>query len=231
MGLGLSLYTVSQLARHTVIICADAVTGRVTRETIDDRCRTFAHSVIEHAAIDLVVRGRELVPADRAYVYMSNHQSHIDIPVLYASIPSTTVRMVAKSELFRIPLWGQAMRAGDFIEVDRSDHERAVASINRAAELIDDGVSIWIAPEGTRSPTGAIGPLKKGGFHLAMQTSTPIVPIAIDGTRRILPKGGRFMQSGVRVTVTFGAPIDTRDRDMNELMDAVREFFVAHVTV
>ena len=103
----------------------------------------FPHSVRAQPAmkvLDVVLQrsgGDEVLP-DATYVYMSNHQSHMDIPILYASLPSPTIRMLAKTELFRIPLWGQALRAAEFIEVDRGDPVRARASVRRAAELIRD---------------------------------------------------------------------------------------------
>lgn len=229
MGIVLSLRTVADLARAAVPIFVDSLAGRVSRESVDRRVHALAQQVVTGAHIRLDVRGRDLVPRDRAFVFMSNHQSHIDIPVLYATVPVDTLRMVAKAELFRIPVWGRAMRAGDFVEVDRSNHQRAIDSMHRAGEQLARGVSLWIAPEGTRSENGEIGALKKGGFHLAMETGTPIVPIAIDGTRHILPKGGRSMTPGVTVRVTFGAPIEVAGRTMQQLMDEVRSFFLANV--
>jgi 1-acyl-sn-glycerol-3-phosphate acyltransferase len=157
---------------------------------------------------------------------MSNHQSHLDIPVLYATLPSPTIRMLAKTELFRIPLWGRGLRAAEFIEVDRGNHTRAIQSIEHAASLVRDGVSIYLAPEGTRSRDGRIGPLKKGGFHLALGTHTPIIPVAVSGTLAILPRGSRAMQTGRTVRVRIGAPIPVEGRDLDSLMNEVREFLV-----
>lgn len=229
MGLGLSVYTVWQLARITAPTYADAVTGRITRERVDARVRDMARRVVARARMQLDVRGVERVPPDGAYVYMSNHQSHLDIPVLYATVPSPTLRMVAKKELFRIPVWGRAMRAAEIICVDRSDHQSAVDSLREAGAQIADGVSVWIAPEGTRSRTGALGPLKKGGFHLAADTGTPIVPIAIDGTRHVLPADTIRMAHDVPVAVTFGAPIPVQGREIPSLMAEVEDFLRAHV--
>lgn len=217
------------MARITAPSLVDAVRGELDRERVDERARWFARRVIELLEIDLVTTGAERVPPGRAYVYMSNHQSHLDIPVLYATLPSPTIRMLAKKELFRIPLWGQGLRAAEFIEVDRSNHKRAVQSIERAADLIRDGVSVYLAPEGTRSRDGRIGKLKKGGFHLAKDTGTPIVPVAIRGTISILPRGGRSMRKGRRVTVTIGAPIPVEGRDLSDLMDEVATFLRQHV--
>jgi 1-acyl-sn-glycerol-3-phosphate acyltransferase len=229
MGLGLSLKTLYQVARVSVPTYVDGLTGRASREATDQRLREFARRVVDNARIQLDVRGVDRVPTDRAYVYMSNHQSHIDIPVLYATMPSPTVRMVAKKELFRVPVFGRAMRAGEMILVDRSSREQAIESLRRAGEQIDDGISVWIAPEGTRSRDGEIGPLKKGGFHLALETGTPIVPVAISGTRHVLPPSGKRMAHDIPVRVIFGAPIPVEGRDQQALMDEVSRFFRDHV--
>jgi 1-acyl-sn-glycerol-3-phosphate acyltransferase len=160
---------------------------------------------------------------------MSNHQSHMDIPMLYATLPSPTIRMLAKTELFRIPLWGRGLRAAEFIEVDRSNHQRAVQSIEHAGRLVRDGVSIYLAPEGTRSIDGRIGKLKKGGFHLALETGAPIVPVAIRGTINILRRGDRAMRSGQRVSVQIGAPIEVAERNIEGLISQVADFLVKNV--
>ena len=224
-----SLRVVGAMARITAPSLLEVARGQLERTAIDERARWFGQRVVEVLDIDLDARGAERVPANRAYVYMSNHQSHLDIPVLYATLPSPTIRMLAKKELFQIPLWGRGLRAAEFIEVDRGNHARAVQSIEQAARLIRDGVSIYLAPEGTRSRDGRIGTLKKGGFHLAKETQTAIVPVAIKGTIDILPRGTRVMHSGKRVEVTIGSPIDVTDRDLASLIDEVSQFFRQHV--
>ena len=217
------------MARITAPSLVEVVRGTLTRENIDERARWFGHRVIELLDIDLHATGAERVPLDRAYVYMSNHQSHLDIPMLYATLPSPTIRMLGKTELFQIPLWGRGLRAAEFIEVDRENHVRAVQSIHRARELLDDQVSIWIAPEGTRSHDGRIGKLKKGGFHLALDAGAPIVPVAIRGTIDVFKRGTRSMHRGKRVDVTIGAPISVENRDVAGLAAEVGAFFKTHV--
>ena len=224
MGLGLSLYTMYQVARITAPTVLEAFVGGGSREQHDRRLREFARRVVAGARIQLTVEGAEKVPLDRAFVYMSNHQSHIDIPVLYAAVPSPSLRMVAKTELFRIPGFGRAMRTAEFVEVDRGDRERAVDSLRRAAATLESGVSVWIAPEGHRSRDGALGPLKKGGFHLARDTGTAIVPVALSGTRNVLPPDTTRMSHDVPVRAVFGAPIETAGRAIPDLMDEVRSF-------
>lgn len=224
-----SVRVLGAMARVTATTLADVVRGDLARESVDDRARWFGRRVIELLGVNLVAHGAEHVPPGRAYVYMSNHQSHLDIPMLYATLPSPTIRMLAKKELFDIPLWGRGLRAAEFVEVDRANHAAAVKSIEHAARLIDDGVSIYLAPEGTRSRDGKIGKLKKGGFHLALGTGAPIVPVAIKGTIDILPRGGKVMQTGRTVEVTVGAPIPVEGRELDDLMREVREFLVANV--
>ena len=217
------------MARITAPSLVEAARGSLERASIDERARWFGRRVIELLDVDLIATGMERVPPGRAYVYMSNHQSHLDIPMLYATLPSPTIRMLAKKELFAIPLWGRGLRAAEFVEVDRSNHTRAVQSIEYAAKLLRDGVSIYLAPEGTRSRDGRIGKLKKGGFHLARDTQTPIVPVAIRGTIDILPRGSRAMHKGKTVEVTIGAPLSVENRDLPGLMEEVSTFLKQHV--
>jgi len=224
-----SLRVVGAMARITAPSLVDIARGSLERESIDERARWFGRRVIELLDVDLIATGMERVPPGRAYVYMSNHQSHLDIPMLYATLPSPTIRMLAKKELFQIPLWGRGLRAAEFVEVDRSNHTRAVQSIEYAAKLLRDGVSIYLAPEGTRSRDGRIGKLKKGGFHLARDTQTPIVPVAIRGTIDILPRGSRVMNKGKTVEVTIGAPLAVEGRDISTMMDEVATFLKQHV--
>ena len=224
-----SLRVAGAMVQVSVPILADAVRGKLERDNVDDKARWFAHRVVELLEVDLHSSGAERVPPGRAYVYMSNHQSHLDIPMLYATLPSPTIRMLAKKELFDIPLWGKGLRAAEFIEVDRENPVRARHSIDRAEELIRDGVSVWLAAEGTRSRDGRIAPLKKGGFHLALHTNTPIVPVAIRGTIDILPRGTRSMHKGKRVDVTIGAPIDVAGKTVDQLASQVRAFLIDNV--
>jgi 1-acyl-sn-glycerol-3-phosphate acyltransferase len=224
-----SLRVVGAMARITAPSLVEAATGHLERTAIDERARWFGRRVVDVLDIDLVSRGADKVPPGRAYVYMSNHQSHLDIPVLYATLPSPTIRMLAKKELFQIPLWGRGLRAAEFVEVDRGNHVKAVESIEHAAGLIRDGVSIWLAPEGSRSRDGRIAKLKKGGFHLAKETQTPIVPVAIKGTIDVLPAGAKVMHTGKRVEVTIGAPIDVAHREIASLIDEVQQFLRQHV--
>jgi 1-acyl-sn-glycerol-3-phosphate acyltransferase len=229
MGIVESLRVVAAMAKVTAPTVFEIARGDgVARHDVDNRTRWFGQRVVDILNIDLVVRGGESLDPRTAYVYLANHQSHLDIPILFASLPSRTIRMLGKAELFRIPLWGRGLRAAEFIEVDRSNHEKAIASIDRAKELVRDGVSVFVAPEGTRSRDGRIGPLKKGGFHLSIDTGAPIVPVAIRGTLQILPRGGRTMRTGQRVSVDIGDPISSQ-QPIDQLMVTVGNFLRDHV--
>ncbi len=204
---------------------ADSVRGTLDVGVCNDRLDWWARTMVDRAHISLTVEGRAMVPEDETFVVMSNHQSHYDIPCLFVAY-RRPLRMVAKKELFRVPIWGRAMRLARFVELDRSNRERAIASLDTAKDTLKDGVSIWIAPEGTRSRTGKLGPFKKGGFRLALETNTRILPVTVDGTRDALLAKGFHVTLGAKVRVTFGPPINTSEYGMDrraELVDAVRD--------
>lgn len=175
------------------------------------------------AGVRLEVKGRENLPDAGAVVYMPNHQSNFDILALFAGLPGQ-FRWLAKEELFHIPLFGLAMRRAGYISVDRSNRKKSVESMRRAIERISEGNSVVIFPEGTRSPNGHLKDFKVGSFTLAIQAQAPIVPIAITGSRDVMPKHSRWIRGG-RVTVTILPPVPTADRavqERNALMEEVR---------
>ncbi|MBS1767615.1 MAG: 1-acyl-sn-glycerol-3-phosphate acyltransferase [Acidobacteria bacterium] len=158
-------------------------------------------------------------------VFMSNHQSQLDPPYLLGAIPVHAV-YIAKKELKWVPFIGWAAAAAGAIFIDRSNRERAVASLHDAAMKVRGGRNVVIFPEGTRTRTGELLPFKKGGFNLAMDAGVPIVPIAIQGGFRILPKGGRRVRPGL-YEVRFGQPVDTvaftnRDALMAEVQGRIQ---------
>ena len=229
-SVGATLYAIYKTAAISVPTVTDALLGRLTLERADRRLADWSRSIVRRADVDLTVEGMHNLPRDRACVYMSNHQSHLDIPILYSIFPGT-LRMVAKAELFRVPVWGRAMRAAGFVRVTRSgDRAEAMAAMRECGDAIARGVNVWIAPEGTRSIDGKIAKFKKGGFILARDTGADIVPIGIDGSRDILPKNTTIFQRGARVKVTFGPPVRVANRELNDVSNEVRTFILAHVT-
>jgi 1-acyl-sn-glycerol-3-phosphate acyltransferase len=199
-----SVYETFAISWPTVL---DAALGRVEKEVCDARLASWCKKVVQHARMDITARGLENMKSGATYLVMSNHQSHYDVPVLFYVLGSN-LRMITKVELFKIPIFGEAIRQAGFIAIDRSNRIRAVESLRIAKEKLASGVNVWIAPEGTRSPTGALLPFKKGGFNVALEGGLPILPIGIQGTRDALRAKGLLTAPGAKVKVTVGAPID-----------------------
>ena len=157
-------------------------------------------------------------------LFMSNHQSHYDIPTIYVTLPIFTM-FLAKKELRKIPFLGWAMWLTGFVFIDRKNREEAFKSIAEAADqFVNERRSIVIFPEGTRSKDGVLQPFKKGGFHLAIQAKAKIIPIGIWGTIFVLPKGSWFVKPG-KVVITIGEPIYASNytyETINSLIDTVR---------
>lgn len=216
-----SLHTVDGLFRISALTLVDAFRHDVRRKRCDDRIAWWSKTVVDDTPIDLRVRGRERLDGGETFVLMSNHQSHYDIPVLFAGV-SSAIRMVTKAELFRLPVFGSALREAGFIEIDRSDRHKAIESLRRAREALRDGTLVWIAPEGTRSRTGELLPFKKGGFMLALETGLPILPIGIAGTRDVLPADAMLTARRQRVGVVVGEPISPEGKRRDELMAETR---------
>lgn len=184
--------------------------------------RWWARGVLWTSGVRLAVT-REESGDGEAVVYMANHQSLFDIPALLASVPGQT-RFLAKRSLFRIPVFGWALKAGGFIAIDREDRSTARESFRAAVERLQGGVSAVVFPEGTRSETGRLGRLQRGGFLLALKAELPIVPVGIEDSRAIRAKGGWLIRPRT-LAVRYGARIDPSAfglRRKRELSDSVR---------
>ena len=206
----------------SLAICLSLVSP--TSDPVHLVARIWARSILVVSGISVDVRGVSEIDPGQSYVYMSNHLSNFDIPVLLAHLP-VQFRWLAKAELFRIPLFGRAMRGAGYISIDRFNRESAFASIAEAASRIRQGVSVMIFPEGTRSRDGCLQSFKKGGFVLAVDSRVPVVPLVIQGTQTIMPKGSRLIHPNP-VTLMICPPIETSgySRETKEqLMDSVHQ--------
>jgi 1-acyl-sn-glycerol-3-phosphate acyltransferase len=201
-----NIYETLAISAPTVI---DALAGRVTKASCDARLDRWSRACVRNARIELDVTGREHLASGETFLVMSNHQSLYDIPVLFQSI-GPNLRMIAKRELFRVPIFGGALDASGFISIDRSDRHAAIRSLERASNLLASGTHVWIAPEGTRSPTGTLLPFKKGAFYLALEAGLPILPVTLQGTRNVLPARGVRSIPGAAVRVRLHGRIDPR---------------------
>jgi 1-acyl-sn-glycerol-3-phosphate acyltransferase len=185
--------------------------------------RVWGKSILLVSRVSVSVKGLSNIDRSSPYIYMPNHQSNFDIPVLLGHL-TVQFRWLAKMELFKIPIFGRAMRKAGYISIDRYHRESAIESLKLAANRIKNGVSVLIFPEGTRSRDGKIRSFKKGGFVMAIDSGVPIVPVVITGTRAIMPKG-RFRVYPGPVSMVIHKPIDTSTytRETKEaLMESVR---------
>ena len=154
---------------------------------------------------------RKRVEPMRTRVYMPNHESLLDMPQVLYLLPGANGTLI-KKEAFRVPLVGWAFRAVGFTPVDRANPVAARESLARAVEGVRAGRSLVIAPEGTRSRTGKLGPFKVGGFRIAIRGGVPIAPVTVSGARDILPPGSFLIYSGV-IRVRYHDPVETAGMD------------------
>lgn len=173
-----------------------------------------------------VIGGKNIIHG-KPQVLLANHQSDFDILISLAYVPGQ-FRWLAKKELFTIPVFGRAMRAAGYIEIDRQHHEDAMKSLDLAARRIRRGKSIMSFPEGTRSRNGEIKAFKPGTFYLAIQAGAPIVPISIIGSGDIMPKRSLRIKPG-KIKLVIDKPIDTTNYTLDtrqELINTVRQVII-----
>jgi len=182
----------------------------------DPVIRLYAHAMLRAAGVRHQASGLENIPGGTC-VFVCNHQSHFD-PLLVLAHLSRHTRFVAKAELFQIPVFGPALKATGMIRVERTGGERDRQTIRDAVAQVRERVSVVFFPEGTRSESGELKPFKKGAATLAIEAGVPVVPIAVAGTKEILPKGARWIHGGQRAVMRVGEQLSTRglgpeDRD------------------
>lgn len=225
MGLLDSLHAIKITATICIPTVVDSVKDRTSLEECDRRLEWWSSELLRQAGVELHVHGAHNAVPGEAYVVMSNHRSYYDIPTVFCALPGGRLRMIAKKELFRVPLFGRAMLASGFVKIDRDKRERAIESLRESERMLAAGTRVWIAPEGTRSKTGEVGPFKSGGFHLAVEAGVRILPIALEGTERVMSADSLSVHKGAKVKVQILPPIDApaygKDRK-KELMQAVR---------
>jgi 1-acyl-sn-glycerol-3-phosphate acyltransferase len=182
----------------------------------------IASLALQLAGIRVETNGLEHVPAPTACIFMANHVSNLDPPVLLPRIPGRTSAFIKRS-LMNIPVLGYGMQLGDFVPVDRDGRvESAIESVAVARRVLEKGFHITTFVEGTRSRDGRMLPFKKGPFYLAMETGAPCVPISIHGTESMMAKGSMRVRPGTAY-IRFHEPLEpARFGSREELMEAVR---------
>jgi 1-acyl-sn-glycerol-3-phosphate acyltransferase len=215
----------STVVYGTAVLCISPFNNRLARYI----AHLWCIHLLFMCGIRVTTTGGEKLDAKTRYVFIANHQSYFDIPVLYAGLPFA-LSFIAKKELFFIPFFGWGIAAIGHIWIDRENARAARKSITRAIEKLKcQGISLVLFPEGTRSITGEVGEFKRGSFTLALEAGVPVVPVSILGTRDVLPKRSRRFVPGT-ATLVIGDPImppELSKLDKTKLSELVRERIVA----
>jgi len=177
-----------------------------------------AFTGVRLAGVRVKTVGMDQLDRSRTYIFMSNHVSNIDPPLLIPLIPERT-SVMAKKELFSYPILGKAMRMASLVPVDRGNRDAGIAAVRAAEEVVKQGIHMTIYVEGHRSFDGKLLPFKKGPFYLAEQSGVPVVPVTIVGTHYVMPKGRFSIKPGV-VTLVFHKPIEPAEFGNREELTA-----------
>jgi len=229
-------FLIPAISVYTVVLGAASLVS-----SLFDRRGYFAHKcarawswlILGTTGVDVTVEGLERITPGTTYVFVSNHQSIYDIPVIFASLPYQ-LRIIAKASLARFPVLGWHLKRGGHLFVDRRNPDRA-GILGRWRALVSEGLSLIIFAEGTRSWDGRVARFKAGSFLLAIEAGLPVVPIAVIGTRAVMPKG-RLRTEPARVAIVVHDPIPAPridapgPRDAKAFANAVHRVVAATVT-
>lgn len=207
-------FLIPAIAVYTIVLGTLSLASSVfdRRGSFAHGCaRTWSWLILATTGVSVSVEGLEQLSRDRPYVFVSNHQSIYDIPVLFASLPFQ-LRIIAKASLGAFPFLGWHLRRTGHLLVDRRHPDRG-GILRRWRELVGEGLSLIIFPEGTRSADGRVGVFKAGSFVLAVEAGLDLVPLSVEGTRFVMAKGHLTTRPG-RVSLRVHAPISTAGQDV-----------------
>jgi 1-acyl-sn-glycerol-3-phosphate acyltransferase len=213
-------FLIPAISIYTIVLGAASIVS-----SLWDRRGYFAHGcarawswlILRTTGVRVSVEGLDRIPPGTSYVFVSNHQSIYDTPVVFASLPYQ-LRIIAKESLARFPVLGWHLKRGGHLFVDRKHPDRA-GILKRWRALVSEGLSLIIYAEGTRSPDGHVARFKAGSFLLAIEAQLPIVPVAIIGTRQVMPKG-RLRTEPADVTLVVHDPIQPPELEAPTVQDA-----------
>ena len=191
--------------------------------------KIWAYTMIAASFVRTEIKNKNKILKGTPYIIISNHQSHYDIITLVTTL-GIQFRWIIKKEILKLPIFGYALYASRNIFIDRSNTTSAIESINKGFDRLPNGVSVMVFAEGTRSPDGQIHEFKKGGFITAVRLKIPILPVTINGSRRVMRKGSFTLKPG-KIQVVIGDPIDTSSYTtdtVQELIGKMRQAIIAN---
>lgn len=224
----LGLCCLFELGWRSIVIVMRAKTRKINKEFINQSIREGSRNILRFVRADYSIKVVESIAMnnDLPCIYISNHLSFFDLPLIMATLPGT-IRLVVKKELGDIPLFGAALRQTGQILIDRGSPETMNAFFEEVKLKLKNGIALWVFPEGTRSTNGEILPFKIGAFRLAHELGAQIIPVFIKGTDSILPKYHTVPKHHQKIELRIGAAIDSRPYSTMEqqkiLMDKTAE--------
>ena len=191
--------------------------------------KLWAYTMLAVSFVRTEIKNTDKILKGTSYIIISNHQSHYDIITLVTTL-GIQYRWIIKKEILKLPIFGYALYASRNIFIDRSNTTSAIESINKGIDRLPKGVSVMVFAEGTRSPDGQIHEFKKGGFVTAVRRKIPILPVTVNGSRRVMRKGSFTLKPG-KIQIVIGDPIDTSGYTtdtVQELIDKTRQVVIAN---
>lgn len=226
-----TIWIVIALSFYTAMVCTRSVFkyffSTPTRPWVDKTIHNWVDQLLNEVQVEYkVINPLNFQPQKgQATILMCNHSSAYDIPLGFKAFPDHSIRMLAKRELSKIPLLGKGMSAAEFPFVDRKNRYQAIKDLAYAQELMESGIIIWIAPEGTRSKDGKLAPFKKGAFITAIQAKATIIPIGIRGAFNILPARSFRINLKQKAEIHIGKPIDASQFTIQNKEELVNQTF------
>lgn len=198
--------------------------GSINRPWVDKTMHRWVNNILKNVGVDVKVinPGNTKPKSGEPTIIMCNHSSLYDIPISIKAFPDASIRMLAKRELSKVPIMAGGMRAAEFPFVDRKNRAQAIKDLEYARQLMESGIVLWIAPEGTRSKDGKLSKFKKGAFITAIQANATIIPIGIRGAYDILPARTRQFNINQTAEVHIGESIDASQYTMENKEELIK---------
>ena len=197
--------------------------GNTNRAWVDEMIQAWANRILKLVKVNYIVinpSGSE-PKQNKPTVIMCNHSSVYDIPLSFKAFPKHSIRMLAKKEFSRVPIMAGGMKAAEFLFIDRKNRQQAMRDLIAVKKLMESGIVIWIAPEGTRSKDGKLAPFKKGCFITAIEAKATIIPIGIRGAYNILPARTTAFNLNQHAEIHIGEAIDAAQYTKDDLVKVV----------